>query len=120
MPGLGYSWLGGGLSFPNEPRKRQATQAAGVELSRSGGARGNPTNADELSACRSAAVRACSLTSEAEQLADHAAIMNHGRLVPEGTPATLTDELGAGTVRVLDFVQRQGQGVCLVDRFVPP
>jgi len=38
---------------------------------------------------------------EAEQLADCVAIMDHGRLVAEGAPATLIDELGAETIRVL-------------------
>ena len=38
---------------------------------------------------------------EAEHLADRVAIMDHGRLVAEGTPATLIDELGADTIRVL-------------------
>jgi ABC-2 type transport system ATP-binding protein len=38
---------------------------------------------------------------EAEHLADRVGIMDHGRLVAEGTPATLIDELGADTIRVL-------------------
>ena len=38
---------------------------------------------------------------EAQQLADQVGIMDHGRLVAEGAPATLIDELGADTIRVL-------------------
>jgi ABC-2 type transport system ATP-binding protein len=38
---------------------------------------------------------------EAEHLADRVGIMDHGRLVAEGTPAALIDELGADTIRVL-------------------
>jgi ABC-2 type transport system ATP-binding protein len=38
---------------------------------------------------------------EAEHLADRVAIMDHGRLVAEGTPTALIDELGADTIRVL-------------------
>ncbi len=38
---------------------------------------------------------------EAEQLADRVAIIDHGQLVAEGTPAELTGALGADTVRVL-------------------
>jgi len=38
---------------------------------------------------------------EAQQLADRVGIMDHGRLVAEGAPAALIDELGADTIRVL-------------------
>lgn len=38
---------------------------------------------------------------EAEQLADRVAIIDHGQLVTEGTPAELTGALGADTVRLL-------------------
>ena len=38
---------------------------------------------------------------EAEQLADRVGIMDHGRLVAEGSRAALVDDLGADTIRVL-------------------
>jgi ABC-2 type transport system ATP-binding protein len=38
---------------------------------------------------------------EAQQLADRVGIMDHGRLVAEGAPTELIDELGADTIRVL-------------------
>ncbi len=38
---------------------------------------------------------------EAQQLADQVGIMDHGRLVAEGAPSTLIDELGADTISVL-------------------
>ena len=38
---------------------------------------------------------------EAQQLADQVGIMDHGQLVAEGAPASLIDELGADTIRVL-------------------
>jgi len=37
---------------------------------------------------------------EAQQLADQVGIMDHGRLVAEGAPASLIDELGADAIRV--------------------
>ncbi len=50
---------------------------------------------------------------EAQQLADLVGIMDHGRLVAEGAPATLIDELGADTIRVLGSGPTGGIG----DRF---
>ena len=37
---------------------------------------------------------------EAQQLADQVGIMDHGRLVAEGAPVSLIDELGADTIRI--------------------
>ena len=50
---------------------------------------------------------------EAQQLADRVAIMDCGRLVAEGTPTTLINELGADTIRVLGSGSMEGIG----DRF---
>ena len=50
---------------------------------------------------------------EAQQLADRVGIMDRGRLVVEGTPATLIDELGADTIRILGRGPVDGIG----DRF---
>jgi ABC-2 type transport system ATP-binding protein len=45
---------------------------------------------------------------EADQLADHIAVIDHGRIVAEGTSAQLKAEVGSGTlhVRLLDGEQR--------------
>jgi ABC-2 type transport system ATP-binding protein len=47
---------------------------------------------------------------EAEQLADRVGIIDHGRIVVEGTPRELVDRMGADVIRI------QGQGNC--DEFV--
>ncbi len=52
---------------------------------------------------------------EAQQLADRVGIMDHGRLVVEGAPATLIDALGADTIRVLGI----GPSVQAVSRRSP-
>ena len=47
---------------------------------------------------------------EAEQLADRVGIIDHGRIVVEGTPRELVDQMGA------DVIHIQGQGDC--DEFI--
>jgi ABC-2 type transport system ATP-binding protein len=59
---------------------------------------------------------------EAERLADRVGIMDRGRLVAEGTPAALIDELGADTIRVLgsgagDELERLFAGADFVQSF---
>ena len=59
---------------------------------------------------------------EAQHLADRVGIMDRGRLVAEGTPAALIDELGADTLRVLgsgagDELERLFAGAGFVQSF---
>ena len=52
-------------------------------------------------------------TDEAQQLADRVGIMDLGRLVAEGIPVALIDELGADTIRILG----SGSTGDIADRF---
>jgi ABC-2 type transport system ATP-binding protein len=59
---------------------------------------------------------------EADQLADRLAVIDHGRIIAEGTPAQLKASVGAGTVqvRVLDPVRRSEAGRLLADALGAP
>jgi ABC-2 type transport system ATP-binding protein len=59
---------------------------------------------------------------EADQLADRIAVIDHGRVVAEGTPARLKASVGAGTVqvRVLDPARRPEAARLLTDTLGTP